>query len=75
MSDIKQFIGKNWFEHKHHVEKHARARGLSTNLKVHGDVIEGTNKPLKDFVDICADDSRLTITICPKGKILALKVG
>jgi hypothetical protein len=75
MDTIKHYIGRNWFEHKEALAKHAHAKGLSTNLKVYGDLIEGTNKPLKDFADICTDDQRLTITICPKGQILKIKIG
>lgn len=69
------YIGKNWFELRDTINAKAAGDGLSTNLKVKGDVIEGSNIPLKDFTDIMAGGDRLTITIEPKGKILTIKRG
>ncbi|RYF09269.1 MAG: hypothetical protein EOO77_24210 [Oxalobacteraceae bacterium] len=68
------FIGLNWFDHHPKINEHAKRHGHTTSLKVHGDVVEGTRIPLKDFADICSLENRVTVTIEPKGKILSIKL-
>jgi hypothetical protein len=71
------FIGKNYFNEntREELETAARSAHLSVNLKVKGDVVEGTNIPFPDFKDIDVDDGRLTVTIEAAGTILSIKRG
>ena len=76
-TSFQRFIGKNYFDKKtgDDLEAAAHAAHLSINLKVKGDVVEGTNIPFPDFQDIDVDNSRLTVTINASGDILTIKRG
>ncbi len=72
---FKQFIGKNWFEHRGAIDAAAQKAGLHTNLKVKGDKIHGSHLDLLDVPDIDVEDDRLTVTIHADGKILSIYQG
>lgn len=76
-SQFQNFIGKNYFKQDTNddLRKAALHARVSINLKVKGDVIEGTDIPFPDFQDIDVESSRLTVTIDPSGIILSLKRG
>jgi hypothetical protein len=75
--NFQNFIGRNYFDQKtsNDLEAAAHSAHLSINLKVKGDVVEGTDIPFPDFQDIDVDNSRLTVTVNASGTILTIKRG
>jgi hypothetical protein len=74
-TNFHSFIGQNYFNQKtkSDLEAAANAAHLSINLKVKGDVVEGTDIPFPDFKDIDVEDNRLTVTIDVYGTIQTIK--